>query len=276
MLSTERARRIPADASYSALFHLEADPDYGRICYTQSEKDDGKGYRMRLFVVNLGRADYQETLLIQEMLFRKRQHEEIEDLMLLLEHPPTLTLGLRGRESNITASREQLKTWGVGIFKVYRGGDVTYHGPGQIVGYPILNLSHHGKDVRKFIWKIEETFIRLLNEEYGLHARRIDNHTGVWLGNEKIAAIGCSIRRWVTMHGFAFNVNTNLEHFKWIHPCGIPDKGVTSLQKEIGRPLDMDVLFAQVATYFAGQFGLEPKFIHPSILDAWAKSEENA
>ncbi|MDP3285900.1 MAG: lipoyl(octanoyl) transferase LipB, partial [Desulfobacterales bacterium] len=234
------------------------------------------GKRVKLSVANLGMTDYQEALCIQEMLLRKRQQEEIGDIILLLEHPPTLTLGLRGKESNIIASKAQLKECGVDIFKIYRGGDVTYHGPGQIVGYPILNLIKHGKDVREFIWNIEETFIRLLNEEYGLEAVRIDKYTGVWVGNEKITAIGCSVRRWVTMHGFAFNVNTNLDHFKWIRPCGLTDKTVTSLQKRIGRPFDMESVYAQVIAYFTRQFKMEPEFIGKAAFAALVESEKDA
>jgi lipoyl(octanoyl) transferase len=230
---------------------------------------------VKLSVAILGIIDYRKALSIQETLFRKRQKEEVGDLLLLLEHPPTLTLGIRGKESNILADREKLREWGVNIFKTYRGGDVTYHGPGQLVGYPILNLIHHGKDVRQFIWKIEESFIRLLNTDYGLHAGRVDKHTGVWLGDEKITAIGCSIRRWVTMHGFAFNVNTNLEHFKWIHPCGITDKTVTSLEKQLGRPLAMDHVIAQVVTFFTRQFTMEPEFVNQSTLDDWIESSRN-
>ncbi|OGP62488.1 MAG: lipoyl(octanoyl) transferase [Deltaproteobacteria bacterium RBG_13_49_15] len=223
----------------------------------------------------MGMTDYQKALIIQEALFRKRQREEIRDIILLLEHPPTLTLGLRGKESNIIATKAQLKSCGVKVFKIYRGGDVTYHGPGQLVGYPILNLIQHGKDIRQFIWNIEEIFIRLLDEEYGLEAGRMDKYTGVWVGNEKITAIGCSIRRWVTMHGFAFNVNTNLDHFKWINPCGLTDKTVTSLQQRIGRPLDMECVYAQVVTYFTRQFKMQAEIINQAALTELTESEKN-
>lgn len=231
---------------------------------------------MKLLVAKMGMTDYQKALSVQEALFRKRQHEEIGDILLLLEHPPTLTLGLRGKESNIIATKGELKASGVKVFKIYRGGDVTYHGPGQLVGYPILNLIQHGKDIRQFIWNIEETFIRFLNEEYGLEAGRIDKYTGVWVENEKITAIGCSVRRWVTMHGFAFNVNTNLNHFKWINPCGLTDKTVTSLQQRIGRPLDMERMYTQVITYLTRQFEMQPEIIDKAALTALVESEKNA
>jgi len=216
---------------------------------------------MRLLVARLGLTDYGEALALQERVLRLRQEGKIEDTLLLLEHPPTLTLGVRGSMDNIIAGEDFLQAKGVRIYRVNRGGDVTYHGPGQIVGYPILDLNEHGRDVKDFFWRLEETFIQLLAGEYAINAGRDSKYPGVWVGNEKITAIGCAVKRWVTMHGFAFNVNTVLEHFLWINPCGITDRGVTSLQKILGAPQDMDRVYEEVVRYFCRQFGLQPEMV---------------
>mgnify|MGYP000895680336 FL=1 len=222
---------------------------------------------MKLNVVKLGKMDYGEALKIQERLLKRRQNSEIDDTLLLVEHPPVLTVGIRGSDSNILISRETLEQNGVKIYEVNRGGDVTYHGPGQIVGYPILDLNGHGRDIRDFLFKLENVFIELLRDEYGIEAYRQEKkYTGVWVGDEKITAIGIAVKRWVTMHGFAFNVNTNLEHFKWIIPCGITDKGVTSLQKLLGHPLDFEEVNNKVAEYFCKVFGMEPEVCEISDL----------
>lgn len=214
---------------------------------------------MNINIVNLGPMDYKEALEIQERLLTLRIEGRIQDTLLLVEHPPVLTLGRRGEYSNILVPRQLLEAQGVGIYEVSRGGDITYHGPGQIVGYPIMDLKNYGKDIKQFVWNVEDVFIRLLQEQYGITARREEKkYTGVWVGEEKITAIGIYVKQWVTMHGFAFNVNTNLEHFQWINPCGITDKGVTSLRKLLGREMDFEVLNRQVVEYFCGVFGVEP------------------
>ena len=201
---------------------------------------------------------YGEALLLQESLQRLRIGGGGDDFLLLVEHPPVLTLGRSGTLSNLLLSPAELSEKGVTVHEVSRGGDITYHGPGQIVGYPILDLNHHGKDIRLFIHQLEEVFVRLLKQEYGISARREEKkYTGVWAGNEKITAIGVSVRRFVTMHGFAFNVNTNLEHFKWIVPCGISDRGVTSLQKLTGSVQNMDQVKQRVIQSFCHVFGME-------------------
>lgn len=203
----------------------------------------------------LGLIGYAEALEIQEKLLEAVKRGESDDTLLLLEHPPVLTLGRRGEYANILVNQDILLENDVNTYEVNRGGDVTYHGPGQIVGYPIMNLNNHGKDVRDFVWKVQEVFIRLLKEEYNIDAHReYGKYTGVWVGNEKIAAIGIAIKRWVTMHGFAFNVSTNLEHFKWINSCGLADRGVTSLQKLLGHPMDFSLLNEKVIKYFCEVF----------------------
>lgn len=214
---------------------------------------------MELNVCRLGRMDYADALKIQEELLNLRQQGKVGDTLLLVEHPPVLTIGRSGKESNVVVPRELLEANGVGIYEVSRGGDVTYHGPGQIVGYPILDLNGHGKDIKQFVWKVEEVIIRLLEDDYGIAAHREEKkYTGVWVLDEKITAIGIAVKHWVTMHGFAFNVNTNLDHFKWIVPCGITDKGVTSLQKLTGQPQDFEKLNEWVVRYFCKVFEMQP------------------
>lgn len=206
-------------------------------------------------VVPLGRMDYKEALDIQEKLLAMRQLGNVEDVLLLVEHPLVLTLGRNSDLYNILLTTEELEENGVKIYEIGRGGDVTYHGPGQIVGYPIIDLSNYGKDIKHYVWRIEEVFINLLQEEYNIAAHREDEkHRGVWVGNNKITAIGIAVKRWVTMHGFAFNVNTQLEHFRWINPCGITDKGVTSLQELLGHHLDFEQLNQLVLKYFCKIF----------------------
>jgi lipoyl(octanoyl) transferase len=205
---------------------------------------------MEVQVVALGLIDYTDALEIQRKLIKLRQDGKIKDTMLLLEHPPVITLGRRALEANILMPKEFFKTRGIDICEIERGGDVTYHGPGQLVGYPILNLNDYGRDVRQFVSNIEEIFIRLLSSEYGIDAGRNLEHTGVWVGDEKITAIGFAVKKWVTMHGFAFNVNTDMSHFNWIVPCGIKDKGVTSLQSLVDKNIDMNEIIENVIYYF--------------------------
>ena len=223
---------------------------------------------MDIKVVKLGRLEYGKALGIQEKLLALRQAGKIGDIMLLVEHPPVLTVGRRGEYSNILLPTDELKAAGVEIFDVNRGGDVTYHGPGQIVGYPIMDLNDYGRDIKDYVGKIEEIFIRLLKEDYNITARRDEKkYTGVWVQNSKITAIGIAVKRWVTMHGFAFNVNTDLNHFRWINPCGITDKGVTSLQKLLGRAEDYEKLNERVIWYFTQVFGLDEQRITLDDLD---------
>ncbi len=210
---------------------------------------------MELRILMAGRLAYPEALALQERLMALRQLDQIGDTLMLVEHPPVLTLGRRGGAANILLSPEALQREGVSVHEVSRGGDVTYHGPGQIVGYPIMDLRLMENDIKKYVWNVEEVFIRLLFAEFGIDARREEKkYTGVWVGDDKITAIGISVSRHITMHGFAFNVNTDLSHFKWINPCGITDKGVSSLQKLLGRELDMAELNGLVAKYFCVVF----------------------
>jgi lipoyl(octanoyl) transferase len=170
----------------------------------------------------IGRIEYQKALDLQTKLSLLKQRKLIPDTLLLLEHPPVLTIGKSGSKANILVSAPMLESWGVPVFEIHRGGDVTYHGPGQIVGYMILNIQENSRGIKEMVWKIEELFIRLLKNEYQIDAHREEGrYTGVWVGDQKVIAIGIGVKHWVTTHGFAFNVNTHLEHFNWINPCGI-------------------------------------------------------
>lgn len=213
---------------------------------------------MNLNIVNLGLIDYDKALDLQKILHSHIAERTADDTLLLLEHPPVLTLGIRGKRSNIYLSARQLDQMGVSVYEINRGGDVTYHGPGQIVGYPIFNLIRHGKDIRGFVSGIQEVFDRLLSRDFGLPARRESSeYTGVWIEDKKITAIGIEIKRWTSMHGFAFNVNTDLSHFSWINPCGLSDRGVTSLEALTGRRQDMAHLNQLIAQYFCDVFNMD-------------------
>jgi lipoyl(octanoyl) transferase len=191
-------------------------------------------------VRRLGLLSYAEGLELQKKLVEQRKAGQIPDQLLLLEHPPVITLGVKTRNdrSNIVAAPDILAAKGVEVFETGRGGDVTYHGPGQLVGYPIVDLKPDRCDVHRYVRDIEEVMI-LTAAAFGVRAGRLPGLTGAWVGNQKLAAIGVRIARWVTSHGFALNVNTALDHFDFIVPCGITDKGVTSLQLLLGRPVAM-------------------------------------
>ena len=191
-------------------------------------------------VRRLGRVDYEAGVELQKQLVESRRAGAIGDTLLLLEHPPVITLGVktRGQRTHIVASEAALAAAGVTVFETGRGGDITYHGPGQLVGYPILDLNPDRRDVHHYVRDLEAVLIRAA-ATFGIDARRVPGLTGVWVGEpgreEKLAAIGVRISRWITSHGFALNVGTNLDHFNLIVPCGIADRGVTSLSRLLGR-----------------------------------------
>ena len=188
-----------------------------------------------LEVRRLGLVPYAHGLELQRRLVDERKADRIPDTLLLLQHPDVVTIGVKkdGR-SHILATPEQLASRGVEVFETGRGGDVTYHGPGQIVGYPIMDLNPDRRDVHRYVRDLEEVMIRVC-ADYGLTAGRIKGLSGAWIRDAKIGAIGVRISRWITSHGFAFNVTTDVDFFNLIVPCGIADRGVTSLAKEIGR-----------------------------------------
>jgi lipoyl(octanoyl) transferase len=207
---------------------------------------------------------YENGMALQQKLVELRQREEIPDQLLLLEHPPVITLGRGGKLDNLLATPDALQTHGVRFFETTRGGDITYHGPGQIVGYPILHLGEGNRDVRKYVTNLEEVLIRTV-AEYGITATRIEGRRGIWVGNDKIAAIGVRIARWVTSHGWALNVNTNLDHFRLITPCGLQGTGVTSIERQLGRTVPMkevrEVLAAKFAEIFERELVPRPETI---------------
>jgi lipoyl(octanoyl) transferase len=208
-----------------------------------------------LEVRRLGLMAYGDALPLQRSLVEQRRAGAVGDLLLLVEHPPVLTLGVRGDggRSHIVARPEELAARGIGVFEAGRGGDVTYHGPGQIVGYPILDLNPDRRDVHRFVRDIEEVLIRVA-AGYGISAAgRITGLTGVWVGEEKLAAIGVRIQRWITSHGFALNHTTDLSAFSLIVPCGIPDRGVTSLAR-LGCRASRAEVEEQIVTHFSDVF----------------------
>lgn len=197
----------------------------------------------------LGRVDYREGLALQEQAVEQCRGGG-PDQLLLLEHPNVFTLGRGADSSHILTDRERLESLAIEVHEIGRGGDVTYHGPGQLVGYPIVNLKPDRCDVHRYVRDIEEVLIRTI-ADFGVTGSRIPGLTGVWVGDEKIGAIGVRIARWITSHGFALNVNTDLSYFQMIVPCGIASKGVTSLSRLLGEAIEME----EVAELAAGHFG---------------------
>jgi len=216
--------------------------------------------REPLAVRNLGTIDYQSALDLQGELVEQRKRGDIADQLLLLEHPDVITLGVKNRSdrTHVLETDESLAAKGIALFETGRGGDVTYHGPGQLVGYPIIDLKPDRCDVHRYVRDLEEVLIRAVSD-FGIEAGRMAGLTGIWVGKDgskaKLAAIGVRISRWVTSHGFALNVSTDLSRFGLIVPCGIADKGVTSMQRLLERPVIMDEVAKAVASRFAETFG---------------------
>ncbi|MCK5758173.1 MAG: lipoyl(octanoyl) transferase LipB [Clostridiales bacterium] len=212
-------------------------------------------------VIDLGTMEYGECLELQRKLRDQRIADEIGDTLLLVEHTPVLTMGRRGQNDNVVVSEEFLKENGIDVHWVERGGDVTYHGPGQLVVYPIFNLIHFGKDIHTFVDNLINSISVVLKDEFGLTSHREDGkHTGVYIGKDKIAAIGLAIRRWVSMHGFAFNINTDLSHFRWIVPCGLNDRGVTSVKEQIGKEVDYNKVKIKIVEAMAKIYDFDYEF----------------
>jgi lipoyl(octanoyl) transferase len=212
----------------------------------------------RLEVHRLGSLPYEEALVLQQRLVEARKAGQIPDQLLLLQHPPVITLGakVRNDRSHVLASDEALEEAGVSLFEAGRGGDVTYHGPGQLVGYPILDLRPDRCDVHRYVRDLEAVMIAIA-DGFGIRAERVAGLTGAWVGRNKLAAIGVRISRWITSHGFAFNVSTDLAHFGLIVPCGIADRGVTSLGELLGAAPPMAAVEEAAITSFAAVFGRE-------------------
>lgn len=209
-----------------------------------------------LEVTRLGVVEYDDGLDLQDALRVAVGKGEIPDQLLLLEHPPVVTLGRNSGDANVLLSAEQLAKRGIGLWKTGRGGDVTFHGPGQIVGYPIVDLSPDRRDVRRYVRDLEEVIIRTL-QGFDVKSGRIAGLTGVWIGDLKIAAIGVRISRWIASHGFAFNIATDLGYYDSIVPCGIADRGVTSLERFLGEPVDAGLVRTRLAEHFSDVFERE-------------------
>ncbi|AFS77159.1 lipoyl(octanoyl) transferase LipB [Gottschalkia acidurici 9a] len=205
---------------------------------------------MELNVLSLGKYNYEKSLELQFDLLKKRQEDKIKDTLILVEHPHVITLGKNAHKENILVSGEHLKKNGIDLVEINRGGDVTYHGPGQIVGYPIINIKEKKMGIKDFVSKLEEVFIALLNEKYGIIAIRDNINNGVWVDKNKIVALGLAVKRWVTMHGFAFNVGTDLNFFNLIVPCGVQGRGVTTVEKLTGKEVDLEQEKSDLLRYF--------------------------
>jgi lipoyl(octanoyl) transferase len=221
----------------------------------------------KCIIRDLGRMSYGEALGIQQQIASERKQGLGSDHLLFVEHPHVVTMGRNGREENLLASEDVLRRSGIALHETDRGGDVTYHGPGQVVGYPIMDLREWKRDVGAFVRSIEQVLIDTL-EEFGIHARRVPKLTGVWVGDEddavaKVAAIGVHLSRWVSTHGWALNVTTDLRYFQYIVPCGLT-KPVTSMEK-LGVPADADEVKRALCRHFGRIFDFEMQALEPAL-----------
>jgi len=203
----------------------------------------------------LGLVPYGDAFELQQRLVQKRAEGAIPDTLILLQHPPVLTIGRFRGERDIIASPRTLAREGIAVFRTNRGGSVTYHGPGQLIGYPILNLKDLNLGVRNYVWKLEEVIISLLRR-FHVTGERHPDYPGVWVGGEKICSIGIHVSRGITMHGFAFNVDTDLHHFSYIKPCGMTDKRMTSLTKVMKRPVAVEEVLKPILGCFSEVFSV--------------------
>lgn len=217
----------------------------------------GPGARRTMAVRRLGRTPYGEGLALQASLVEDRRRDIVPDTLLLLEHPHVITLGTGSSAEHILADRDERARRGIELFEAGRGGDVTYHGPGQLVGYPIIDLNPDRRDLHRYLRDLEEVMIRTA-ASFGVEAARVPGLTGAWTARGKLAAIGVRVSSgWITSHGFALNVHTDLAYFGTIVPCGIEDGSVTSLERELGRPVTLDEAHAPVTEAFAAVFGAD-------------------
>lgn len=201
----------------------------------------------------LGKIDYQSAYTVQKRIMKEKLDGHTEDSLILLEHPPTITIGKSGKVKNLLVPHEMLAAMGVSLFFTDRGGDITFHGPGQLVAYPIIDLKRRNKDVHHYIADLQEVMIKML-ADYGIVARRDDKYVGVWVGDEKIGAVGVAIHRWVTMHGLALNINTDMTYFSLIKPCGIDDRGITSMKDLLNYRIPLKEVVECFVYHFAEVF----------------------
>lgn len=211
---------------------------------------------MQWQLLRLGIVDYEQAHNLQKQVLQDRIDNKCPDTMILLQHNPVITVGRGGDNKNIIVSQAILDSYGIKVYEIERGGDVTYHGPGQLTGYPIIDLRNYKKDVHWYLRQLEEAIIKFLSY-YDIIGKRVSGLTGVWVGDEKIAAIGVAVKRWVTYHGFALNINPYLSHFKLINPCGITDKEVTSLVKILRFDVDMTDVEDKIISAFSDIFEVE-------------------
>ena len=224
-----------------------------------------------LYYINIGVIPYTEAWELQKNIFEKRKEGKLSDVLLLLEHPHTYTLGKVAKREHLLLTDEQLVEREISVFDIDRGGDITYHGPGQIVGYPIISLNEWNKDSHKYLRMLEQTLIDVLGE-YEIIAGRKEQLTGAWVKERKIAAIGIKISSWITMHGFALNVNTDLELFNGIVPCGIRDKDVTSMSLETGGVVSIQKVKDSLISKFFANFAYD-NYIEMSLAELKEKLE---
>lgn len=210
---------------------------------------------MAVTVYELSRVGYREAYQLQTRILEDRVKGILGDTLLLLEHPHTVTVGKSGSTDNILVSPEELAARGIALFFIDRGGDVTYHGPGQLVGYPIIDLRARERDLHRYVSELEEVLIRTMSD-FGITAGRDPGHRGVWVANREIAAIGLRVKKWVAMHGFALNVNTDLGPFSLINPCGFSDRGATSMAARLGHEIPMEKVTEKLLGHFAEVFGV--------------------
>jgi len=213
--------------------------------------NDNKGY-----ILDLGLIDYKEAWDLQRHLWKKRVAGEVPDLLLLLEHPHVITLGRRGNRSHLIASPEVLESMSIPLFHIERGGDVTYHGPGQLVAYPILDLKSYGYRVIRYVDQLEEVLLCVLRD-FGIEGKRDSLNRGVWVNGDKIASIGVTIKRWVSFHGLALNYDTNLKYFDLIHPCGLEGKKMTSMVNILEKKVSRERLARRIIFHFGEVFQRE-------------------
>lgn len=220
-----------------------------------------------MYLLNLGLVAYDEGLELQHRIVAARKRNQLDDVLVLLEHPPVITLGRQADETNIIASPEFLDELGIQVRRVERGGDVTYHGPGQLMGYPILNLRNYRKDVGWYIRSLQEALVAAL-ADFGIDAEACTGRkTGVWVRNDKIVAIGARIEEWVSYHGFALYVDPVMSHFDLIVPCGLREHGIIGMRQILGEPVDMGAVRQAVATHFATVFGVNLESVTLAELD---------
>ena len=206
--------------------------------------------------LEMGLVPYEEALELQHLLMEKKKSGEEKDYLITLEHPHTYTIGSSGSEKNLLVSNEYLKAKGISLQHIGRGGDITYHGPGQLIAYPVLDLNHYQKDLHKYLRDLEEVLM-LTVKQFGITAERKTGLTGIWVKDEKLASIGIRMSKWITIHGSALNVATDLKLFDNIIPCGIMDKSVTSMSKLLGYTIDIEDVTPVYVNSFADVFGID-------------------